>query len=108
MAFFEETTTATEAQTPKYVCKVTKARTTKNDDIIMFDINVNGVDLKSLILKKVTVKKDGKKYKAGDSAYIINYASTKGNDGKYYNNYFFPISSDLQDNIIGQIKSLLG
>lgn len=106
-----DSTNNTTASTPKteYNCKVTHVRKTKKDDLLMFDMTVNGVDLKSLMLKEVTVKKDGKKYKAGDKAYIINFYSTKSNaDGRYYNNYFFPISSELQDNIIDQIKSLLG
>ena len=106
---FDSTNNTTNTPKIEYTCKVTHVHRTKKDDLLMFDMTVNGVYLNSLMLKEVTVKIDGKKYKAGDKAYIINFSSIKSNaDGRYYNNYFFPISSELQDNIIDQIKSLLG
>ena len=47
---------AEEQQKITYEIKVEAARTTKNDSIIMLDIEVNGVKIKSCMLKEATVK----------------------------------------------------
>ena len=89
-----------------YEATVTAARATKNDKIVMIDLNVNGVDIKSCMLKEVEVKKDGEKYKKGDICYVLNFPSEKVGD-KYYNRVWFPVSNDLMDKILEQVKSLL-
>ena len=97
----------TEAQQKNtYVIKVDAARTTKNDKIIMIDLDVNGVKIKSCMLKEDTVKKDGEKHKAGDTVYFLNFPSEKVGD-KYYNRAWFPYSNDNLEDIINQVKALL-
>ncbi len=94
------------AEKVKYDITVSKVRTTKNDKIVMLDIVVNGITIKSCMLKEVTVKKDGDKYKAGDTCYILNFPSEKVGD-KYYNLVWFPVSNEDMEDIINQVKSLL-
>lgn len=89
-----------------YVIKVEAARTTKNDAIIMLDLDVNGVKIKSCMLKEATVTKDGEKYKKGDKCYFLNFPSEKVGD-KYYNRAWFPVSNENLEDIISQVKSLL-
>ena len=89
-----------------YVIKVEAARTTKNDAIIMVDLDVNGVKIKSCMLKEATVTKDGEKYKKGDTCYFLNFPSEKVGD-KYYNRAWFPVSNENLEDIISQVKSLL-
>lgn len=89
-----------------YDIKVEDVRTTKNDSIIMVDLEVNGVNIKSCMLKEATVKKDGEKHKKGDTVYFLNFPSEKvGN--KYYNRVWFPVSNANLEDIINQVKSLL-
>lgn len=97
-----------EAATSKvdYVIKVEAARTTKNDAIVMIDLDVNGIKIKSCMLKEATVTKDGDKYKKGDKCYFLNFPSEKVGD-KYYNRVWFPVSNTNLDDIIRQVKALL-
>ena len=97
---------AEEQQKITYVIKVEEARTTKNDHIIMLDIEVNGVKIKNCMLKEAEVKKDGEVHKAGDIVYFLNFPSEKvGN--KYYNRAWFPVSNENMQDIINQVQSLL-
>lgn len=89
-----------------YVIKVEAARTTKNEAIVMVDLDVNGVKIKSCMLKEATVTKDGEKYKKGDTCYFLNFPSEKVGD-KYYNRAWFPVSNENLEDIISQVKSLL-
>ena len=89
-----------------YDITVDAARTTKNDKIVMVDLTVNGIKIKSCILKEAVVKKDGEKHKKGDVVYFLNFPSEKFGD-KYYNRVWFPVSNKDMDNIISQVKSLL-
>lgn len=89
-----------------YVIKVEEARATKNDSIVMVDLDVNGVKIKSCMLKEATVKKDGEKHKAGDTVYFLNFPSEKVGD-KYYNRAWFPVSNENMQDIINQVQSLL-
>ena len=50
------------AEKVDYIIKVEAARATKNDSIIMVDLDVNGVKIKSCMLKEATVKEDGEKH----------------------------------------------
>ena len=97
---------AEEQQKNTYVIKVEAARTTKNDKIVMVDLDVNGVKIKSCMLKEDTVKKDGEKHKAGDTVYFLNFPSEKVGD-KYYNRAWFPVSNENLEDIINQVKSLI-
>lgn len=87
--------------------KVEAARTTKNDSIVMIDLLVNGVSIRSCMLKEVTVKEDGEVHKKGDTCYIVQFPSEKGKNGKYYNRCWFPISNEDLEEIVHQTESLL-
>ena len=97
---------AEEQQKITYEIKVEAARETKNDKIVMVDLDVNGVKIKSCMLKEATVTKDGEKHKKGDTVYFLNFPSEKVGD-KYYNRAWFPVSNDNLEDIINQVKSLL-
>lgn len=94
------------AEKINYVIKVEAARTTKNEAIVMVDLDVNGVKIKSCMLKEATVTKNGEKYKKGDTCYFLNFPSEKVGD-KYYNRVWFPVSNENLEDIISQVKSLL-
>ena len=104
MAFSKKTNT----EKKEYIVKVLAARETKNDAIVMVDIDVNGVKIYSCILKELTVKEDGKKYKKGDKCYVLNLPQEKGRDGKYYDLVWFPISNDMIDSVVEQVSEILG
>lgn len=89
-----------------YNITVEAARETKNDKIVMVDLNVNGVKVNGCILKELTVKKDGEVHKAGDIVYKLDFPAEKVGE-KYYNKVWFPVSNDNLEKIIDQVKSLL-
>ena len=89
-----------------YKITVEAARATKNEAIVMVDLDVNGVKIKSCMLKEAVVTKDGEKYKKGDTCYFLNFPSEKVGD-KYYNRAWFPVSNANLEDIIGQVKVLL-
>ena len=89
-----------------YEVTVEAARKTKNDKIVMLDIDVNGIKIKSCMFKEDTVKKDGEKYKKGDTCYFLNFPSEKVGD-KYYNRVWFPVSNECMADIIEQVKKIL-
>lgn len=89
-----------------YTIKVDSARATKNEHIVMLDLDVNGVKIKSCMLKEITVQKDGEKYKKGDTCYVLNFPSEKVGD-KYYNRVWFPVSNSDLDKILEQVKNML-
>ena len=90
----------------KYDVTVDNVRKTKNDAILMVDLTVNGVKIYSCIFKEVTVKKDGKKYKAGDTCYMLSLPSEKVGD-KYFDRVWFPISNETLDSVTKQIEEKL-
>lgn len=93
-------------QSKVYRVVVDAARTTKNDKIVMIDLDVNDVKIKGCMLKEITVKQDGEKYKKGDTCYVVNFPSEKVGD-KYYNKVWFPISNDTLDVIVKQVMDLI-
>lgn len=90
-----------------YDIKVESARATKNDNIVMVDLLVNGVSIRSCMLKEVTVKEDGEVHKKGDTCYILQFPSEKGKNGKWYNRCWFPVSNEDLKEIVHQTESLL-
>lgn len=90
-----------------YVVNVDAARTTKNDSIVMIDLDINGVKVKRCMLKEIECKKDGTTHKKGDICYVVNFPSEKGSNGKWYNTVWCPLSNDIIDDIVKQVKSLL-
>ena len=72
----------------------------------MVDLDVNGVKIKSCMLKEIEVQKDGEKHKKGDICYVLNFPSEKVGD-KYYNRAWFPYSNANVDDIISQVKELI-
>lgn len=89
-----------------YDVNVINVRKTKNEAILMLDLDVNGVKIYSCIFKEVTVKKDGEKHKKGDKCYVLSLPSEKSGD-KYYDRVWFPVSNAIIDKIIEQIKEKL-
>lgn len=89
-----------------YAIKVDAARATKNEHIVMLDLDVNGVKIKSCMLKEIEVQKDGEKHKKGDICYVLNFPSEKVGD-KYYNRVWFPVSNADMENILNQVKDML-
>lgn len=105
--FGEETkSTRPTTETKEYVIKVDKVIKTKNDNLLMINLDVNGVLINGCFLKEVTVKKDGQKYKAGDKCYVIDYPSQKVGD-KYYRQVWFPVSNENLASVIEQVKELM-
>ena len=90
----------------KYDVTVDNVRKTKNDSILMVDLTVNGVRIYSAIFKEVTVKKDGKKYKAGDKCYMLSMPSEKVGD-KYFDRVWFPVSNETLEDVTKQIQNKL-
>ena len=95
-----------ESAKRSYEIKVKAARSTKNDAIVMVDLEVNGIKINSCMLKEATVTKDGDKYKKGDKCYFLNFPSEKVGD-KYYNRVWFPVSNKNMQDILDQVKVLL-
>ena len=91
----------------EYVVKVDAARSTKNDNIVMVDLDINGVKVKSCMLKEIECTKDGDVHKKGDICYVVNFPSEKGKDGKWYNKVWCPLSNDHIEDIVKQVESLL-
>lgn len=91
----------------QYEVTVDAARLTKKDSIVMVDLDVNGVKIKSCMLKEIEVQKDGEKYKKGDITYVLNFPSEKGSDNKYYNRVWFPASNEIIKDICKQVEDLL-
>ena len=89
-----------------YSIKVDAARPTKNEHIAMLDLDVNGVKIKSCMLKEITVKEDGEKHKKGDICYVLNFPSEK-NGNKYYNRVWFPVSNADMEIILNQVMDML-
>ena len=95
-----------ETEKITYDVIVEAARPTRNDSIVMVDLKVNGVSIKSCMLKEITVQKDGEKHKKGDTCYVLNFPSEKSGD-KYYNRVWFPVSNEIMDSIVNQVSSML-
>lgn len=104
MAFSKKKTEETKKN---YDVNVIAARQTKNDSIVMVDLEVNGVKIYSCILKEITVKKDTEKYKKGDKCTVLNLPQEKGTDGKYYDRVWFPISNKMIDSVVDQVEEIL-
>ena len=95
-----------KAEGNKYEIKVDAARATKNDSIVMVDLDVNGVKIKSCFLKEIECKKDGEKHKKGDKCIVLAFPSEKVGD-KYYNRAWFPVTNNHIDEIARQAQYLL-
>lgn len=97
---------AKTAEQINYDIKVDEVRRTKKDSILMLDLIVNGVYIKSCMLKEVVCKKDGEVHKKGDICYVLQFPSEKSGD-KYYNRAWFPVSNENIEDICKQVQSLL-
>lgn len=101
----EEKTTRPTTEVKEYVIKVDKVIKTKRDDMLMLNLDVNGVLINGCFLKEVTVKKDGTVHKAGDKCYVLDYPQQKVGD-KYYRQVWFPVSKANMNSIIEQTMEL--
>lgn len=81
--------------------EVIKARTTKNENIVMFDMKINDVAIYGMMLKHVVRESDGKEFE------IISFPSYQGTNGNYYNHVYYDLSQTDRDLIIGMVKSLI-
>lgn len=104
--FNSEKSTRPATEVKEYVIKVDKVIKTKRDDMLMLNLDVNGVLINGCFLKEVTVKNDGTVHKAGDKCYVLDYPQQKVGD-KYYRTVWFPLSSKNLDSIIEQAKELM-
>ena len=102
----KETAEVSELKRFDYEVEVEAVRPTKKDDLVMVDIRANGVSIKSCMLKELTVKKDGEKYKKGDTCYVLQFPQEKVGD-KYYNRVWFPVSNETIQNIVDQVEKML-
>ena len=81
----------------KYDVEITKAK--EFDNAIAIDMIVNGVKLYGSYYRTYEDRK-----KPGEETAFISFASRKGNDGKYYQHYWFPIDDELLQEIEKQIE----
>lgn len=95
-----------EVKAVSYDITVKEVRRTKKDNILMVDLVVNGVWIKSCTLKEVICQKDGETHKKGDKCYILQFPSEKSGD-KWYNRVWFPVSNKNIEDICKQVEFLL-
>lgn len=105
MAFSKKKTATGEKK--EYCINVINARQTKNDSIVMVDLEVNGVKIYSCILKEVVCTKDTEAHKKGDICTLLNLPQEKGSDGKWYDRIWFPISNAMIDSVRKQVEAIL-
>lgn len=99
----EQTTEQTTASNSKFDVTVTRAREikkTEKEQVVAFDINVNGVTIYGMIYRS-GVSQNGNDYE------LISFPARKGTNDTYYNHVWFPISRKLQTAIIEQINNKL-
>jgi DNA-binding cell septation regulator SpoVG len=85
--------------TVEYSVEVLKAKEVKDGKII-FDMEVNSIKIYGCWYNEYKTK-DGK------DGTMLSFPSYKGSDGNYYNYVWFPISTDLKNDIIAQIEKLV-
>lgn len=86
-------------ETANYEIKVTRAK--QLDNVIMFDMEVNGVTIYGCNYKTLHRKDNGEEFAK------IGFPSRKGSDGKYYNEVYFKITDELLKEIEPQIEKLI-
>ena len=79
--------------------KVTRAK--QLDNVIMFDVIVNGVTIYGCSYRTLTRKDNGEEFGK------IGFPSRKGSDDKYYCFAWFKISEKDQDEMEKQIEALI-
>lgn len=83
----------------EYVVEVLKAKEVKEGRVV-FDMKVNGVTIYGCWYTEYTTK-DGK------DGTMVSFPSYKGDNGKFYNHTWFPVSTELKYAIVEQIAKLL-
>ena len=92
----------TEENNKLYNVKVTRATFIKNEEseqVIGFDMKVNGINIYGAIYRSGTSKK-GKEYE------LISFPAREGtgaHKGKYFNHCYFPINDTLLEDIKEQL-----
>lgn len=79
--------------------EVTRAKELEN--VVMFDMNVNGVTIYGCSYKTLTRKDNGEEFVK------IDFPSRKGNDGKYYKHAFVKLSEADVKTIEEQLNALV-
>ena len=101
---FKKDTTSNSNETFENVEKVVYNYTINRvreviDTMVSFNIIVNGVTIYGMKVIKFT--------KDGQERMMVAFPSQKGNNEKYYNHAFFPMSNEMQADIIAQVLSAL-
>lgn len=89
-----------EAEATKYEIQVTRAKELENETI-MFDMTVNGVQIYGCSYKTLKRKDNGEEFAK------IGFPSRKGSDGKYYNQAYFKIDDEQIKVIEKAIEAVL-
>ena len=72
----------------------------KKEKKILFDLSVNGISIYNMVYREY-------KNNDGEEGVIIAFPSFKGENNKYYNHVWFPVSNDLKNQIIEAISNSL-
>lgn len=96
MALKKNTETKT---TPANVIEVTRAK--EFDNVVLFDMKVNGVTIYGCTYKTLTRKDNGEEFVK------IGFPQKKGKDDKYYNHAFVKLSDDDIRTIEEQLNALV-
>lgn len=88
---------AEKAESIKYDVEVTRAK--EFDNGISIDMMCNGVKIYGAWYRTYEDRKN-----PGDEKAFIGFPSRQGNDGKYYQHCWFPISDELLKEIEKQIE----
>ena len=99
---FDENNTQQENSKVTVDVKVTRAVELKGKNTVMFDCIANGITIYGMSLHQYT---NGQ----GEKGFTINFPSRQDaqDPAKYWKYAFFPITKELKDNIIDQIKKMV-
>lgn len=96
---------AAEANAEEKMITISDIEVTRASEIkegtVAFDMTVRGIAIQGCFMRQYTNKEGAE----GD---LISFPSYKGNNGKYYNFVWFPISKELKEQLKEKIISLLG
>lgn len=79
--------------------EITRAKVI-NEKLVAFDMIVRGIKIYGNFIRVYTNSE-------GQEGKLISLPSRPGDQGKYYDIVFFPITKDLKDGIIRKVESLI-
>lgn len=89
-----ETTNETKYDYKDIIVKHVRTKEKK----ILFDLSVNGITIYNMVYREY-------KNNEGEEGVIIAFPSFKGDNNKYFNHVWFPISKELKNTIITEITN---